>query len=72
MYLDEKEKWYKRMMDERVERDGVLSLEYFIDGGNRCSIYNTNGQAILIGLTIEQAYWVVMGIENFWSKIERR
>lgn len=72
MYLDEKEAWYKRLMDERVERDGILTLEYEISNGNRCNIYNTNGQAILMGLTLEQAYYVVHGIENFWDRIERR
>ena len=35
MYLDEKEAWYKRMMDEREEKDGVLHLEYEISNGNR-------------------------------------
>lgn len=72
MYLTEQEAWYKRMSDEREADNGVLHLEYEISNGNRCNIYNTNGQAILMGLTLEQAYWVVMGIENFWAKIERR
>lgn len=70
MYLTEKEQFYKRHMDERVKDEGVLMLEYEIDNGNRCNIYNCNGQSILHGLTIEQAYWVVHGICNFWRKIE--
>lgn len=72
MYLTDDEKWRKRMIDERIEKDGLLSVEYVIDNGNRCNIYNNNGQAILMGLSIESAYWAVMGILNFWDRIEGR
>lgn len=68
MYLTDDEQLYKRMMDERVERGKILVLEYEISNGNRCNIRNTNGQAILMGLTIKEAYWVVNGICNFMSK----
>ena len=69
MYLTEKEAWYKRMMDESYERYGIVSIEYKIDNGNRADIYNTNGQRILAGLTLENAYWAVMGITNFYLKM---
>lgn len=71
MYLNEEEKYYKRLIDERIEREGVVEVDYVIDNGNRCNIYNNNGQAILRGLTIREAYWVVNGILNFWAMIEK-
>lgn len=72
MYLSDSEQFYKRNIDERIEREGVLMVEYEISDGNRCNIYNNNHQAILMLLTIEQAYWVVNGILNFWDRIEGR
>lgn len=71
MYLNEEEKYYKRLIDERIEREGVVAVDYVIDNGNRCNIYNNNGQAILMGLTIRETYWVVNGILNFWAMIEK-
>ena len=72
MYFDKEESFYKRCIDERVEREGVISVEYEVYNGNRCNIYNNNGQGILMGLTIKEAYWVVNGILNFWDRIEGR
>lgn len=72
MYFDKEESFYKRCIDERVEREGVVSVEYEVNNGNRCNVYNNNGQAILMGLTIKEAYWVVNGILNFWDRIEGR
>lgn len=69
MYLSEKEQFYKRCIDERIGDERLLEIEYVIDNGNRCNIRNTNGQLILMGLTIEQAYWVVHGICNFYNKL---
>lgn len=64
MYLDDDEKFYKRNIDERIEREGVLEVTYEISNGNRCNIYH-NGKGILMHLTLEQAYWVVNGILNY-------
>ena len=69
MYLSAKEEEFKNSIDTRVESEGILSLEYEISNGNRCNIYNTNGQTILMGLTIEEAYLVVHGICNFYNKL---
>ena len=71
MYLSEEEKYYKRLIDERIDREGIVEVDYVIDNGNRCNIYNNNGQAILRGLTIREAYWVVNGILNFWATVEK-
>ena len=68
MYLSDSEQFYKRNMEERIERNPLLVLEYEISNGNRCNIFNTNGQAILMGMTIEQAYWVVNGIYNYMGR----
>lgn len=72
MYLSEEEAFYKRNIDERIEREGIVSVEYEISNGNRCNVYNSNGQAILMGLTIKEAYWVVNGILNYMDRVEGR
>jgi len=68
MYFSDEELFYKRNMEERLENNKLLVLEYEVSNGNRCNIYNTNGQAILMGLTLREAYWVVNGICNYQSK----
>lgn len=64
MYLSEQEKSWKDAIDKRIARQTKLRVVYYISDGNRVDVF-TNDKGILMGLTFEQAYYVVNGICNF-------
>lgn len=67
-YANDRERQFKELIDSNIKVYGIVTVEYYVDNGNRCDIYNTNGQVLVKGLTLENAYWTVLGIEQFWSK----
>lgn len=67
-YANDKERQYKELIDKNVQMYGIVTVQYYVDNGNKCDIYNTNGQVLVRGLTIENAYWAVVAIEEFWNK----